>query len=83
MSVGIDTIKCFIGKIGGKYSFKKKSNNQEIKIPQETTVNEVMESIMTNGHYPASEEPISDVTDEDDLMKLFDQLSGLMSPMSH
>ena len=37
---------------------------------------------MTNENYPASEEPISDSTDENNLGELFDQLSGLMSPMS-
>ena len=40
-----------------------------------------MESIMTNKKYQASKEPIGYPTDEDDIMKLFDQLSSLTSPM--
>ena len=34
----------------------------------EPTVNNVMASIIRNKNYPASKEPISDETDEDDLM---------------
>ena len=41
-----------------------------------------MKTIETNVNYPASKNPISNVTDEDDLMKLFDQLNGLTSLMS-
>ena len=51
-------------------------------MPSEPTVKEVMELWGKNKNYPASEEPISDLTDEDDLMKLFDQFSCLKSPMS-
>ena len=83
MIFSIYTIKHFIGKIGEKYSFKKKSNHQENPKLLETTVNKVMESIITNENHSASEEPISDATDEDDLMKLFNQLSVLMLSMSY
>ena len=55
-----------------KYSFKKKSNNQENPNLPELTANHVIESIMTNDIYPANGEPISYATDEDDLIKLFD-----------
>ena len=41
-----------------------------------------MEIVETNMNYAASEEPISDVIDEDDLMKLFHQFSGLTLPIS-
>ena len=76
------TIKCFLRKIGEKYSLKKKSNNQ-LKSPKspEPIVNEVMESVTTNKNYPAIQKPISNTIDKDDLMKLFIQLSGLMSSM--
>ena len=82
MSVRTDTVKCFLGKTEEKYSFKKKSSNQENPKPQEPTVNEVMESIIQNENYPASEESISTATDEDNLMKLFEWFSGLTLPMS-
>ena len=41
-----------------------------------------MESITTNENCPVSDEPIINATDEDVLMKLFDQLSSLVLPMS-
>ena len=41
ISVIIDTIKCFIGKIGEKYSFKKTSYNKGNPQSPETTVNDV------------------------------------------
>ena len=47
----------------------------------EATENEVVESITTNKNYPTREEPRSNSTDEDDLMKLFDQFSGFTLPM--
>ena len=37
-----------------------------------------MESIAANKKYPASKDQISDATDKHNLMKWFDQLSGLM-----
>ena len=36
-----------------------------------------MESITTQENYLATQEPRNDATNEDDLMKLFDQVSGL------
>ena len=80
MSVSIDTIKYFKGKIGEKYSFKKILNNQENPKSPEQTIDEVMETIVTNKNYPASEELINDVTDIDNLMKLFDLFSGWHHP---
>ena len=41
-----------------------------------------MESITTNKKYPNSQEPMSNATDEDDLMKLSDLFSTFMPPMS-
>ena len=35
-----------------------------------------------NGNYPTSQEPISNSTDEDDLMKLFYQFSSFLPPTS-
>ena len=63
-------------EIEEKYSFKKKLNNQEHPKSPEPTVNEIMKTIEKNMNYPTSEEPISDVTDKDNPMKLFDQFSG-------
>ena len=81
--VSVDTIKCFIGKIGEEYSFKKKLNNQGNPNSPEPTINENMETITTNEIYPSSEEPISNVMDGDGLMKLFDQFHCLVSPLSN
>ena len=48
MLVGIDTIKCFLGKMGERYSFKMKPDSQEgEKISSKLTVNKVMETKMT------------------------------------
>ena len=83
MSVPTDTIKCFLGQMGEKYSFKKKSNSQhEIPKLPEPTLNEVMESITTNEDYSTTQEPRSNATNEDNLMKLFNQFSSLTLPMS-
>ena len=71
MSVNIDTIKCF--PIREKYSFKKSNNQHESPKSPESTRNEFMESITTNKNHPATKEPTHDATDEDNLMKLFDQ----------
>ena len=64
MSVSIDTITCFIGQIGEKYSFKKKPNNQKNPKLGQPTINEVMESTTTNGNCPACEEPLTNATDK-------------------
>ena len=83
MSVSIDKRKHFITKIGEKHSFKKKSNSQnESPESPETTINEVMESITINKNYSATQELTSNETDDNDLIKLFDQFSGFTSPMS-
>ena len=82
MSVSVHTIKCVIGKIGDKCSFKRKSNNQENQKSPEKTVNELMESIPTSINHPASEEPVNDASDEDNLVRLFDRFSGMMWPTS-
>ena len=82
MSVGIDTIKCFLGKLAEKYRFKKKSDSQhENTILMEPSVNEVMQTIMAGENDLATQDPIGNVTDEDALMELFDQFSGWMSPV--
>ena len=51
----------------GKNIFNKKLKNQHGSPKSaEPIVNEVMESIATNEDNPASQEPISNATDEDD-----------------
>ena len=42
-----------------------------------------MESITTNENYPTSQKPIRHSTEEDDLMKLLDQLSAFTLPTLH
>ena len=79
----INTIMHFLRNIGEKCSFKKTSNHpHESENLPEATENEVMESITTNKNYSATQEPINNVTNEDDLMKLFDQFCNLMIPTS-
>ena len=48
MLVSIDTIKSFIGKIGEKYSFKKKSSKKENPKSPETTINKLMPSPLSD-----------------------------------
>ena len=48
MFVSIDIIKCILGKTGERYSFKKKLENHHDNITlSESSVNEVMEVVMT------------------------------------
>ena len=49
---------------GKKYSFKKKSNNQENPKSPEPTRNGVTETRATNKKYPAREEPLYNVKDK-------------------
>ena len=47
MSVSIDIVKHFVGKIEEKYSFKKKPESKhESTTSSEASVNEVMEAVM-------------------------------------
>ena len=55
MSISIDTIRHFLEKIGEKYTFKNKPNNQhENPKPSEPTINKVMQGIIINENNPAS-----------------------------
>ena len=82
MLVSIDTIKHFLSKIGEMFSFKKKQESQhENAASSESSVSEVMEAVMTNENDPSSQDAVCNVIDEHELKELFDQFSGLMSPM--
>ena len=77
---GKHTIKCFLAKIGERYSFKKKQDSQiKQKTSTESSVNEVMETIMADENEPSTQDPTGNVTDEDSLVGLYDQFSGLTS----
>ena len=79
MSVSIDTMKCFSGKIGEGYSFEKKPESQHGNTTSsESSVNEVMEAVMAGENDPSTQDPVCNVTQEDDVMELFDQCSILM-----
>ena len=70
------------GKIGETHSFKKKLESKHEKTTSsESSLNEVMESIIVGENDPSTQDMASNVTDEDGLIELFDQFSGLMSPM--
>ena len=82
MSVSNDPIKCFSGRVGERYSFKKKLDSQHRKTTSsESSVNEVMETIISGENDPSTQDSVGNVTDEDGLIKLLDLYSGLVSPM--
>ena len=82
-SVSIDTIKWFLGKIGERYRFKKNpESHHENTTSSESSVNKVMEAMMAGDNDPSTQDPVWNVTDEDGLLELFDQFSGLMLLMS-
>ena len=82
MSVNIDIIKHFLGKIGERYNLKKKADSQHENITSsKSSVNEVMEAVKAGENDSSTQGPFHKVTDEDDLMKLFYQFSRLMSSM--
>ena len=71
-----------MGKIGEGYSFKKKPESQhENTTSWESSVNVVMEAVVACEDHPLTHDPVCNVADEDALMELYDQFSGLMSPM--
>ena len=75
-------MKCFLGKLGERYSFRKKLESQhENTASSASAVNEVMEAVMACEDDPSVQDPVCNITDEDGSMELFDQFSGLMSPM--
>ena len=83
ISVSIDTMQCFLAKIGERYSFMQKpESQQESTTSAETSVNEVMEAVVVDEDNPLTQDLVCSITDEDGLMELFDQFSGLMSPVS-
>ena len=72
-----------LGKTGKRYSFMKKPEGKYKNTTSlELSLNEVMEAVMTGENDFSSQDVVCIVTDEHDLMELFDQFSGLMSPMS-
>ena len=53
MLVCINAIKCFLGKLGEKYSLQKKLETQHDSAPSiEESVNDVMEAMMKGGSGP-------------------------------
>ena len=68
-----------LGKLGDRYSFKKKSDiQQENPI---SAINNVVETIMADENGPFAQDPIGNATDEDSLMELFDQFASMTSSM--
>ena len=54
--VSNDTIKPFLGHIGERYSFKKKSKNQHEKTTSsESSVNKVMETMTASENDPSTQ----------------------------
>ena len=62
MLVSIDAIKHFLGKIGDRYSFKKKLESQhENTTLSDSSVNEVMKAVMTCEDDPSTQDPVCSV----------------------
>ena len=79
MSISTDTIKYFLDEIGERNSFKKMPKSYcENKASSESSVNEVMEAVIAGENDPSTKDPFHNVTDENGLMELFDQFSGLI-----
>ena len=69
-------LSSFFGKIGERFSFKKKPESQDDNTTSsESFVNEVMEAVMAGENGPPTQDPVHNVTDEDTLMELFGQFS--------
>ena len=82
MSWSIITIKCFLGKLGEKYSFKKKLESQHDSTPLvEESVNEIVQAVMALENDPLTQDLAYSAAGEDGLMELFDQFTGWMSLM--
>ena len=83
MPISIDTIKCFWGRIGDRYSFQKKPESQhDNRASSGSSVNDVMEAKMAGENDPSTQDSVCNVTNEDGLMELFDWFTGLMLPLS-
>ena len=83
MSVSVNTIKHFLGKLGEKYNLQKKPETQHDSTPlTEESVNEVVQAVMTWENDPSTKDSSHSVVGEDDLMELFGQFAGWMSPVS-
>ena len=79
VSVSIDTIKNFLGKLGERDSLQKKLETQHDSAPSsEESANEVMQSVMTLENDPLTQDLSHSVAGEPDLMELFDQFSRWM-----
>ena len=71
-----------MGKIGERSNFKKKLKMQHENITSsEPSVNVEIEAVMAGENDPSTQDPVLSVADEDDLIELFDQFSGLMRCM--
>ena len=84
ISLSVNTIKHFLGKIGEKDALQKKSNTpSNTPMSPDVAINEVMETIsMTNDNHTDKTEPVNKTVDEDDLLSLTDQYSEFISPTS-
>ena len=77
MSVSIDTT----WTKWERYSFKKPESQHQNTTSSESSVNKVMETVMAGENDPSKQDPVCNITDEDGLMELFYQFSGLMLPI--
>ena len=75
MLVSFDTLNTF-WENKREVELQEGSRQSIIKyVSSESSVYKVMETIMIDDNEPSTQDPISNVTDEDGLMELFDQFS--------
>ena len=81
ISLSVNTIKHFYGKLGEKYTFQKKSTTpSDPPKSQNLTVNEIVETItMTDDKLIDTLESLYKVVGEENLLSLFDQNSDWLS----
>ena len=83
ISVSINIIKHFHGKISEKYNLKKETDNPPKDSKSgDVTINEIMETITSNENDANGKESAQESTNEEDLLNLFKQYSDFTQPTS-
>ena len=78
----MDAMKHFLSKLGKGYSHHKKLENQHGSVPSsEESVNEVVQTVMTQENEVPNQDLSCHVTGENELTELFDHFAGWMLPL--
>ena len=83
ISFTMNTFKCFLGKIGEKYTLKEKTDNtsEDSKLLK-ATVNKMMKNIISYVKDVYSKVAKQESTNEENLLKLFEQYSNFTQATS-